>query len=189
MGCAELSRREYSDLNSVTQSSKALVNVRESQAEVSFDVLEEAEKRSSCLDSSAYMREKVSGVVGPGPDPGVAEGLAGVSSSEEIHLATEASSDFWERLNVRPNRRRIEPSLLHACSQYRGRIKLDLHVTDRASLAAKEAESESDSELEASVPRAEREDVEGAISFGTYIHTDVDYNRGAVFVKLVRTAR
>jgi hypothetical protein len=72
--------------------------------------------------------------------PGVADVLAGEPASDEIHDATPRAA--VEGRNITPDRSRSQGTILHARRQYRSRIGVPLHETDRVSAASLETERE-----------------------------------------------
>lgn len=73
-----------------------------SQGHMSFDVFEEAPLRIELVDDSADVRPEVAGIVFAAAPAGEAEGLAGISSSEDMNLSTPWAS--VEAGNIIPKR-------------------------------------------------------------------------------------
>ncbi len=63
--------------------------------------------------------------------PGDADVLTRESANDEIHASTPRAT--VEGGDVRPDRRRIQPTVRHARSQYRRSVSFPLHVADRSS--------------------------------------------------------
>ena len=80
-----------------------------------------------------------------GLSPCNAEVLAGEPTNESSHAATEEFA--WQGSDVRPDRRLLQPSVLHASRQDCGRRSFPLHETDAASFW----QSASDGQVESSV--------------------------------------
>jgi hypothetical protein len=86
---------------------------------VSGDVLEEAPKRVNCAHDALNIRPKVSRIGFARSLAGNREGLTGVSTNNDVHLA--AKSVCREGLNIRPDRCRIQETRFHLCDQVRDR--------------------------------------------------------------------
>jgi hypothetical protein len=86
----------------------------------------------------------------------VTERLAWIAASDEIHDATPRSA--VEGSQVGPDRSRSHDFFRHASRQYRGSERFALNVADRASRSAC---SKVNSEVEAAVPGAEGQHVNG----------------------------
>jgi hypothetical protein len=119
----------------------------ESVAQMSGDVLAEDDLGLALPDDTGKVGPKVAGVVDAEPLAGVAERLARVTSSDDIHASTPRSS--VERLDVTPDRRRIHGAVFHTRSQYRGSIGFPFDVTHDASRCA---DCKADTEFEPSNP-------------------------------------
>ena len=61
--CADFRRAEYSPRRCVTKAFQVFNDLSESETDVSFDVLEEAARRSNCVHMLSDPRPEVSGVV------------------------------------------------------------------------------------------------------------------------------
>ncbi len=119
----------------------------EAVAQMSADVLTEDEPGAGLGGDAGDVGPQVAGVIDAEALAGVAEGLTRVACSEDIHCSTPRAA--VEGGNVSPDRRRIQGSVFHTRSQYRGCIGFPFDVTDDASSGP---EGELDSELEASNP-------------------------------------
>src|SRR5262245_61283230 len=122
-------------------------------------VLEKTDGRADVVDDAGDVRPEVPGVGLPEHLAGEAERLAGVASSDDIHLSTPSSR--LEGAQVRPYRSLIQGSFSHAAHKRRRRIALPLHITNRLRLR----EGELQAKFEPSDSRTEREDMQ---CFGTY---------------------
>jgi hypothetical protein len=67
-------------------------DILEAKRDVARDVLEEAERRRDLLDDSSDVGPEVAGIVSTSASARKAEGLAGVTSSDEIHSAAPRSA-------------------------------------------------------------------------------------------------
>lgn len=124
-------------------------------AEVASDVFEEDPCRLALPDDPGDMGPEVPLVGLSSPPAGHAEGLAGVSRSDEIHNAAPLSPR--EGGNIRPHRRVSQGALLHARDQELAEIGFPLHVADCASAW----HCQLDAEIESTVSGAQGEDVWG----------------------------
>lgn len=85
---ADFRRLDESCRHAVAHAFQVANDVLESKRYVAGDVLEEAPARGDLCDDSLDVRPEVSGVVGALARSRKAEGLAGVTSRDEIHSAT-----------------------------------------------------------------------------------------------------
>jgi hypothetical protein len=104
----------------------------ESEADVSLDILEEAELWSKNANAACDVGPKMSWVVGAAPQAGCTEGLAGVASSEDVHAVTKLFP--WEGFKIRPDRCRVHESRFHFCDQVRASESFDLTKSDCAQI-------------------------------------------------------
>lgn len=84
-----------------------------SQGHMAFDVFEEAPFGIEFTDDAFDLRPKVSGIIFTAASAGKAEGLAGISSSEDMNFATPRLA--VEGCNVTPERRLIQGLVFHPC--------------------------------------------------------------------------
>jgi hypothetical protein len=115
---------------------------------MSVHVFKEAPNRSSCLDSIAYKRPKVSGVIRSESLSGVTERLTGISAREQVYFVSKAFP--WEGFKIRPDRSAVQESRFHFRNQVCARIGFDLTKSDRAQIA----DCSSESEINSTVPGA-----------------------------------
>src|SRR6185312_6849207 len=124
------------------------------------DILEEAPLGLTLSHNAGDMRPEVSGVVGPLASSGGREWLTGISADNQINMAPERSS--VESLEIRPHRRVIQDTFLHARRQ-------DFHAEGfpfDVEFAASSRKGKSDAEVEAADTTAQRD----IIDSGRYAH-------------------
>ena len=109
--CADFSRAEYSPRRRVTDCSQLSNDFSESEGDVSFDILEEAELGSENPNSVCDKWPEVPRVFCAEPLSGRAEWLAGVATSEDVHAVTKLCP--WEGLKIRPDRSAVHESRFH----------------------------------------------------------------------------
>jgi hypothetical protein len=100
----------------------------ESEGDMSFDILEEAELGSENPNSVCDEGPEVSWVVSSEPLSCRAEWLAGVATSEDVHAVAKRSPR--EGFKIRPNRCRVHESRFHFCDQVRDGKTFDLAKSD-----------------------------------------------------------
>ena len=126
--CANFSRAEYSPRRLVTEASQVSEDISEPKADVSFDVLEEAEgwlaKPNSVCDEGPEMPR----IVCPSALAGGAERLAGVTPRQDIHAAVKLSE--WEGFKISPYRGRIKLPSFHTRRQEAAGKLFDLRISD-----------------------------------------------------------
>ena len=137
---ADFCRCKQSCLNRVTQIPKAFANLVESHRDMPGDVFKEAPNRLDCFDVVAYMRPKVSIVVGSESLSGVAKRLAGIASNDAVHFSTKVLC--WEGFNIRPDRSRSQETRFNLCDQVRASECFPLHVSDWLKIWADSVHSE-----------------------------------------------
>jgi hypothetical protein len=91
---------------------------------VSFDILEEAEAGAKKSNSVCDERPEVARVIGAEPLSGCAEGLAGITASEDVHAVTKLCP--WEGFKIRPDRCCVHESRFHFADQVRAAEGFDL---------------------------------------------------------------
>jgi hypothetical protein len=128
--CADFTRAEYSPRRRVTNLFQFSNDFTESEADMSFDILEEAELGSENPNSVCDKWPEVSWVVSSESFTGCAEGLAGVASSEDVHAVSKRCPR--EGLKIRPNRCWVHESRFHFADQVRNSEGLDLTKSDAA---------------------------------------------------------
>jgi len=106
-----LSRSEHTPLRIEPVGIEVGEYVRESFTNVPSDVLEEGHRCPCFSEDPSDFRPEVSGVVGSEALPRAAEGLAGVTGSEDIHAATPRAT--VEGSEVVPNRRSLQGRFFH----------------------------------------------------------------------------
>jgi hypothetical protein len=124
------------------------------------DVLEEDPFGVDFPDDAGNVGPEMAWILHPAFKACLAERLAGISGSDDIHLAAPRSA--VKRFNVAPNRSRIEGAVLKTRNQLFDCRNFDFHVTDGSSLWA----SDSKPEVDSADSSAERQEPEG----GTYSH-------------------
>jgi hypothetical protein len=108
---ADFTRAEYSPRRFVTNAFQVSDDFSESKADVSFDVLEEADSGSHGNNSICDPRPEVSGVVFAESLPGCAEWLTWVSPREHVHAVTKLAPR--EGFKIRPDRCCVQESRFH----------------------------------------------------------------------------
>lgn len=94
---------------------------------MSSDIFKEDPHRSCVLNSSLYIRIKVSGVFGSFSFASITERLAWVSGKKEINFSKKRLSA--EGFKVRPNRCRSQYTLFHLLNQVPDDEGFDLHIS------------------------------------------------------------
>jgi hypothetical protein len=102
----------------------------ESEGDVSFDILKEAELGSQNPNSVCDEGPEVAGVVGAEALSGCAEWLAGIAATEDVHAAVKLCP--WEGFKIRPDRCRVHESRFHFRDQVRAGEGFDLTKSDCA---------------------------------------------------------
>jgi len=125
---ADFTRAEYSPRRRVTCCSQVSDDFAESEADMSFDILEEAELGSENPNSVCDKWPEVPRVFCAESFTGCAEGLAWVATSEDVHSVTKLCP--WEGFKIRPNRCWLHESRFHFCNQVRASEGFDLTKSD-----------------------------------------------------------
>jgi hypothetical protein len=99
-----------------------------SQGHVAFDILEEAPFRIELADDALEMRPEVAWIVFPAPLSCKAEGLAGITASEDMNPSTPRAA--VEGGNVVPDRSLIQGRVCHPRHENRRREGFPLDVTN-----------------------------------------------------------
>jgi len=110
--CAALSRAKYAPRRFVTKFFQFRNDFSESKANVSFDVLEEAELWSKKANAACDVGPKMSWVVCSKSLPGCTEWLAGVASRKDIHHSRKLLPR--EGFEIAPDRSRIKLPAFHS---------------------------------------------------------------------------
>lgn len=152
---SDFSRAEKSRLNHEASAFKVGSDLGESQPNVPPDVLAEEEPSAAFLSDSQDVRPEMPGVFLPPLSPGVAEGLAGVSRSDDIHDATPRAT--VEGSDVRPDRRRVQSAVFHARDKDRGCKGFPLHESHAPGARLGDRQPK----FQSADSRAEREHAEG----------------------------
>ena len=126
--CADFSRREYSPRCSVTDLFQLSDDFSESKADMSLNVLEEADAGSAKPNSVCDPRPEMSWVVLAESLSGGAEGLTRVATTEDDHASVKAGPR--EGFNIRPDRCCIQASRFHFSDQVRAGERFDLAKSD-----------------------------------------------------------
>jgi len=87
--CADFTRREYSPRNLVTKAFQFANDISESKANVSFDVLKEADSGTHGNNSGCDKWPEMSWIFCPESFPCCTEWLAGITSREDVHAVTK----------------------------------------------------------------------------------------------------
>ena len=140
---ADFRRAEYSPRHFVTHFFQVADDCGESQRDVSFDVLEEAQSWFTKSNTICDPGPEVSGVFFSFSLPGRGERLAGEAPREDVHQSVKLSE--VEALDIRPNRSWVQESRFHFRDQVRDGESFDLTVSDCAQTSDNSAESETNS--------------------------------------------
>lgn len=127
---AGFERAEQARFDRKAQSPKVPEDGVGSQRHMAFDVLEEAPFRVDVGNDAPDARPKVAGVIFPEPPSGEAEGLAGVTPSEDMNAATPRAA--VEGGNVVPDRSLIQGRVCHPRHENGRREGFPLDVTNSA---------------------------------------------------------
>ena len=92
------------------------------------NVLEKAPAGLALADNAGNVRPQVTRVIGSAFFPCDAERLAGIARCDAIHCSTPACA--VKGSNVRPDRRRIQPSCFHMRNKEAGDIGFPLDITN-----------------------------------------------------------
>lgn len=126
--CANFSRAEYSPRRCVTKAPQVSEDIPQSEADVSFDVLEEADAGLAKSNSVCDVGPEMPGIVCPSALSSGTERLAGVTPREDIHAAVKVAE--WEGFKITPYRGRIKVPAFHPRRQEAAGILFDLRVSD-----------------------------------------------------------
>ncbi|OCJ64026.1 hypothetical protein A6U96_09495 [Agrobacterium tumefaciens] len=107
---------------------------------MTFDVLEEAPFGIELLGDSPDVRPEVAGIAFALAPAGKAEGLAGISGSEDMNLSTPRRA--VEGGNVIPDRSRIQGLVFHPCHESGRREGFPLDVTNSSIVCFCDMEAE-----------------------------------------------
>jgi len=127
---ANFRRAEYSPRRCVTKAFQVSEDIPQPKADMSLDVLEEADAGLANANSVCDKGPEVPGIVCPSALTGGTERLAGVTPREDIHAAVKLSE--WERFKITPNRGRIKVPAFHPRRQEAAGILFDLRVSHRS---------------------------------------------------------
>jgi hypothetical protein len=126
----DFARAKYSPRRCVTKAFQFFDNFSESKADVSVDVLKEAELGAQKSNSICDKGPEMPGIFRSKSISGGAERLAGVASSKDVHAVTKVFP--WEGFKVRPNRCWVHVSRFHFRNQVGTREGFDLTKSDCA---------------------------------------------------------
>ena len=151
MASACFSRRKQSRLNAVAQSLKVADDRGASQIEMAFDIFAEDPSRPDLSDDPCDLGPQVPGIVSASPQPGRAEGLAGITGSDDMNavaprLAVEGSQ-------IVPYRRRSQGRVRHPRHESRRCMGLPLDITHSAISGFGDVQAK----VESGIARAERQ--------------------------------
>ena len=128
MAGAGFGRAEYSDRNAAAQSFQCRDEIGELPVRVPRHVFTEETSSPAFIEDADDMLGKPAVIVGAEALSGDGIGLAGVSASDAMNMATPASC--VEGGKIRPDRRCSQLSRFHARCQDGSGIGFPLHVTD-----------------------------------------------------------
>jgi hypothetical protein len=108
---ADFRRRENSPRRFVTKAFQFSDDILKSEADVSFNILEEANSWSHGNNSICDPRPEMSRVFLSESLSCRTEWLAGITSREDVHAVTKLSP--WEGFKIRPDRSWVQESRFH----------------------------------------------------------------------------
>ena len=151
MACACFSRREQSRFCAIAHIAKLLRDVGKSQIDVTFDILGEDPFRLDLGDDPGDFGPEVTGVGLAAPLPSEAEGLAGITGSDDMNAAAPRLA--VKGSEIAPDRRVTQGLVAHPRHE-RGRcMSFPLDVTDSAISGFGDVQAE----IETGVAGAERQ--------------------------------
>jgi hypothetical protein len=106
---------------------------------VAFDILEKANAGLKKSNSVCDKGPEVPWVFGAEALSGCAEGLAGITPSEDVHAVTKLCP--WEGFKIRPDRCCVHESRFHFADQVRAGEGFDLAKSDRAQISDNSVQS------------------------------------------------
>ena len=124
---ARLSRREQARLWLVAQAAKVAGDIGVSHGEVAFDVLAEDPFRLRLVDDSGDFRPEVTRVSFTAAPAGVAEGLAGITGTDDMNAVAPRSA--VEGSQIVPYRRFSQGRVRHPAHESGRRVGFPLDVT------------------------------------------------------------
>lgn len=127
-------------------------DVLESRGNETRNVLQEASRRSAVSDDAGNLWPEPPWIFSACSLPGDRDRLTWEPRHDEIHASAPCCSVEGE--HVAPDRSVIQSTLSHVFDQNRGGLYVPLHVADRDSIAAGDA----DSDVKSAVARTERQD-------------------------------
>jgi hypothetical protein len=140
MWSANFRRTEYSPRHLVTQFFQVADDRRESQRDMSFDVLKEADFWSAGFDSFCNPWPEVTGVVFSFSLSCGRESLTWITARDDIHQSVKFFE--WEGLKICPYRGSVNLPVFHARRQDRAGELFDLRVSDRSQIWNASSESQ-----------------------------------------------
>ena len=140
MASAHFSRREQARFCAVAQSAKPADDIGKSQIDVPFDVLDKHSSGPHFPDDPLDFGPEVARVGLAPPLAGHAEGLAGISGSEDMNLA--APRPAVEGSEIVPDRRAIQGRVCHPGHESGRCVGLPLDETDSAISGLGDGEAE-----------------------------------------------
>lgn len=149
---ADFTRAEYSPRRRVTKASQLFDDISESEGDMSFDVLKEAESGSQNANAICDVGPEVAGVIFSEPLSCAAEGLAGITSREDVHAISKAVP--WEGFEIRPDRSRINLPAFHSRKKELAGEGFDLRISNCAQTFA---DCSSEAEVDSAIAGAKRE--------------------------------
>lgn len=130
MRSAHFSRCEEARFCAVAQPLKAAGDLGKSQIDVPFDVLGEDDAGAHLVDDPFDLGPEVPGIGLATPLSSEAEGLAGITGSEDMNAAAPRSA--VEGSQIVPYRRAIQPRVFHPCHESGRCMGFPLDETDSA---------------------------------------------------------
>ena len=154
---ARFSRREQACLDAVAHALKLSGDVPKSQGQMAFDVFKEDPSRADFPHDPRDLRPQMSGVGFTAAKSGLAEGLAGITGSDDMNAAAPRSA--VEGSQIVPYRRRSQGLVAHPRHESGRCMSFPLDVTHSAISGLGDMQAE----VEAAVACAEGEAAQVAV--------------------------
>lgn len=127
---ARFSRREQARLDAVAQLAKLSGDFPQSQGDVALDVLEEDPAGPDLVNDPGNLGPEVARILPSSPVTGLAEGLTGITGSEDMNAAAPRAA--VEGSQIVPDRRRSQGFVAHPRHESGRGVSFPLDVTNSA---------------------------------------------------------
>lgn len=134
--CADLSRREESCRNDVTQAFQVSGDFSKAEIDMTGDVLKEHQRRFGLGHDSGHMRPEVPGVFGASALAGDTERLARIAAMNDVNKSSPRAG--VKDAEVSPDGSAVKDSIRHPGEEDFLAVRLDLDVADGAVLRDRE---------------------------------------------------